>query len=353
MSTGSSRAAALPVAMRAVSLRAAQSMEVVELPRPEPAAGEVLVRLLGNGICGSDLHFWHHGPAGEPGVLGHEMCGEVVAVGAALDDGLLGVRGAIWSGNACGTCALCRDGLGHFCASAPTLGGFRPDTLGGLAEYVCVEPHRVLPADPALRIDQIALAEPLANAIRALDRDGVREARHCLVIGCGPLGLAHVAAARALGIPTVVAVEGRAKRRAAALAVGADEVIDPGDDLARACTARFGVGPDLVVECVGSPATTYLATSVVRPTGTVLLMGVCGEPFRVNTYRWLEREIVVRTSIGTGATEQRLALDWIEWGVVDVAPLISAHIGLDEVPEAFAALAAGADEVKIVVEHQR
>lgn len=339
--------------MKAVSLRSAHHMELIDLDTPTPAAGEVLVRMQANGICGSDLHFWHHGPAGEPGVLGHEMCGEVVGVGTGVDVAIIGARGAIWSGNSCGRCDLCAEGLGHFCGSASTLGGFKPDTLGGLAEYVCVEPHRVLSEDTGLDAAYVTLAEPLANALRSIDRDGVRDARHCVVIGCGPLGLAHVAAARAIGIPTIIAVEGRARRAAAALALGADEVLLPSDDVAHELTRRFRVGPDLVIECVGLPSTTYLATSLARPGGTVLLMGACGEPFRVNTYRWLQKELTIRTSIGTGAAEQRRALDLLTNGAIAAASFVSARISLAEVPEAFAALAAGADEVKIVVEHAR
>lgn len=341
-----------PGRMRAVSLRGPHDMAIVEFDRPDPGDGEVLVRMIANGICGSDLHFWHAGPVGPPGVLGHEMCGEVVATGAGVDDALLGTRGAIWAGNSCGVCAMCVEGLGHFCEAPPnSLGGFRAGTLGGLAEYACVEPHRVLGDATGLDPAVVTLSEPIGNAIRSLDRDGVRNARHAVVLGCGPLGLAHIAVARAIGVGTIVAVEGRARRAHAAARLGADEVFSPSDDLSRLITRRLGVGPDLVIECVGTPATTYLAGSIVRPGGTVLLMGICSSPFRVNTYRWIEKEVSIRTSVGTGADEQRRALCWLQDGTVDGAPLISARISLDEVPEAFAALDAGSDEVKIVVEH--
>jgi len=338
--------------MRAASLRGPHDMAIVELDRPEPDDGEVLVRLLANGICGSDLHFWRAGPAGPPGVLGHEMCGEIVATGRAVDASLLGARGAIWAGNSCGVCARCVAGLGHFCEAPPnSLGGFRAGMLGGLAEYVRVEPDRVLVDDHGLDPAIVTLAEPIGNAIRSLDRAGVRDARHVVVLGCGPLGLAHVAVARALGIPTIVAVEGRSRRAAAAARLGADEVLAPSDDVARSIAQRFGVGPDLVVECVGSPATTYLGGAILRPGGTMLLMGICGEAFRVNTYRWIEKELTIRTSVGTGAAEQRRALGWLQDATIDGASLISSRISLDEVPEAFAALDAGSDEVKVVVEH--
>ena len=342
----------LPTMMRAAMLRGPYDMTVADLARPTPGSGEVLVRMIANGICGSDLHFWHAGPAGPPGVLGHEMCAEIVAVGAGVPASHLGRRGAVWAGNSCGRCALCVEGLGHFCIDPPnSLGGFRTGALGGLAQFAVCEPHRVIDAAPTIDAAVVTLAEPLGNAVRSLDRDGVRDARHCVVLGCGPLGLAHVAVARTLGIRTVVAVEGRARRAAMARALGADDVLAPDDDVASWIRQRFGVGVDLVVECAGLPATTYLGGAIARPGGTLLLMGICGAPMKINTYRWIEKELTVRTSVGTGAAEQRRALELLQSGVIDGSSLVTSRISLAEVPEAFAALDAGSDEVKIVVEH--
>jgi 2-desacetyl-2-hydroxyethyl bacteriochlorophyllide A dehydrogenase len=339
--------------MLAASLRAPYDIEVVELPRPIPGRGEVLLRMLANGICGSDLHFWHHGPVGPPGVLGHEMAAEVVAVGPDVADGWLGRRGAVWAGDQCGACAYCVEGLGHFCSNPPnSLGGFRPGTLGGLAQFAVIEPARMLAdhcgLDPAI----VTLAEPLANAIRSLDRDQTRDARHCVVLGAGPLGLAHIAIARTLGFERVVAVEGRPRRAEVARSLGADEVLDPVSDVRGRIAGWFGVGVDLVVDCVGAQATTHLGGVLCRPGGTLLLMGICGAPVRVNTYRWIEKELTIRTSVGTGADDQRRALELLQSGVVDGSQIVTARISLDEVPAAFAELDAGSDEVKIVVEHR-
>ena len=339
--------------MLAASLRAPHDMAIVELARPEPGPGEVLVRMLANGICGSDLHFWHHGPAGPPGVLGHEMAAEIVALGPSVADAWLGQRGAVWAGNQCGVCAECGAGLGHFCSDPPnSLGGFRPDALGGLAQFAVIEPHRLLVDDCDLDPAIVTLAEPLANAIRSLDRARASEARHCVVLGAGPLGLAHIAVARWMGVERIVAVEGRRRRADVARQLGADEVLDPTTDVRGKVAEWFGVGVDLVVDCVGSQETTHLGGGLCRPGGTLLLMGICGSSVRVNTYRWIEKELTIRTSVGTGADEQRRALELLQRGVVDGSQIVTARIGLDDVPGAFAELDAGSDEVKIVVEHR-
>jgi (R,R)-butanediol dehydrogenase/meso-butanediol dehydrogenase/diacetyl reductase len=261
---------------------------------------------------------------------------------------------AIHAGNHCGVCDRCRAGLEHFCQSARGLGSISSDGWGGLAELVNVPSRNLLSPPVAVDAAEATLAEPLGNALRSLDPAHAPEigvARSAVVIGAGPLGLVHIAALRHYGVPHVVAVEGRGRRRAAALAMGADEVLMP-DEAGDAVARRFPVGPDVVVECVGTGPTSHLATTMVRPRGTVVLMGVCTEPFRVNTVRWLVKELTIRTSVGTGPSEQQRALDLIATRAVDVSSLITARIGLDEVADALEALSAGADEIKVVVMHR-
>jgi (R,R)-butanediol dehydrogenase/meso-butanediol dehydrogenase/diacetyl reductase len=246
---------------------------------------------------------------------------------------------------------MCRAGLEHFCREGKHLGSTGSPGLGGLAPFVSVPAAHVLPAPNGLDPGLITLAEPLANALRALDRPEVEHAATAVVIGCGPLGLMHLAALRHMGIDRVVAIEGRARRREAALELGAELVLDPSDNITAEVAAHFGPGPDLVVEAVGTKATTHLATDLVRPRGSVFLMGVCGEPFRVNTLRWLNKEITIRTSIGTSRDEQERGLALIATGAIDLSCLITRRISLAETPVMFEALDAGTDEIKVVVTH--
>ena len=329
--------------MTAVVHRDARLLRLEEIPVPEPAAGEVLVEVLANGICGSDLHVWKLPVReGELRVLGHEIAGRIAGTG---------VMGAVYAGGQCGLCPLCRAGLGHFCRDAQHLGSTGTPGLGGLAPFVAVRAEHVLPAPVGLEPALITLAEPLANALRALDRPEVDHAATAVIIGCGPLGLVHLAALRHLGVDRVIAIEGRPRRRDAAIELGAEAVLDPREDISARVAAHFGIGPDLVVEAVGTKGTTHLATDLVRPRGSVFLMGVCGEPFRVNTLRWLNKELTIRTSIGASREEHERALSLVASGAIDLSGLITRRVALADAPTMFDALDAGADEIKVVVTH--
>ncbi len=334
--------------MRALVHRGPMDLRLEKLAMPVAGLGETLVQVKANGLCGSDLHLWHleRGPE-VTAVLGHEICGMVIK-----PDGTRTLA-AIHGGDHCGACVHCDAGFSYYCRNGVrALGstGSHPG-LGGLAEFLVAPSTNVIPVphdlDPAI----VTLAEPLANALRSLDRPEIREAASLVVIGCGPLGLVHIAAAKHYGIKHVVAVEGRAKRAAAALALGADSVVDPADDVARELAKRFPIGPDVIVEAAGLATTAYQAFTLVRPGGSVVLMGICGQPFRINTFRWIAKELTIRTSIGTGLSEHQLAMDILASGAIDTRSLITARVRLEDAAEAFAALEAGADEIKVVVIH--
>ena len=141
------------------------------MPEPEAPDGHVVIRMLTNGLCGSDLEIWRTGRP-EPVILGHELAGEVMTGEHA------GRIAAVSQGNRCGTCELCRRGLEHYCKNAPGLGAVRfGGVYGGLGEYVTAPAERVMPApdgtDPAL----LSLAEPLAVSMRSLSHPEVGDRR--------------------------------------------------------------------------------------------------------------------------------------------------------------------------------
>jgi L-iditol 2-dehydrogenase len=338
--------------MRAVVQHAPEELRLEERPMPRPGRGEVLVRVRAAGICGSDLHFWKHAVYGEGVILGHEIAGEVASLGEGVRQLQLGQLGVVYAGIPCGGCPRCRDGLSFYCQDGHSLGTGGP--FGGLGEYLLTPAENFLAApegsDPAV----LTFSEPLANGIRCLDQPEVRSARSVLVIGAGPIGLSCLFAARQAGVERVWAVEGRPRRREAAHALGAERVLDPvGEDVAAAVGSTFPHGPDVIVEAVGLPETIHSSFRLARPHGTVLLMGVCMGTIEVLPVSWMLKELTIRSSLGCSLDEQRQALDWVAGSTPDARPLVTRRIRLDEVPGAMIDLARGADEIKVVVEHDR
>ena len=337
--------------MRALVQRAPRALEVVDIEDPAPGRGEVVVRTSAVGICGSDLKVWDIAAYGTGVVLGHEVAGVVEEVGDGVDESLIGTRAAVHGGISCGECQSCLDDLPYYCMSGLGLGG--SNGIGGLAERVVVPATNVLPISDSTDLAAASFAEPLANGLRLLDRPEVPGTHGALIIGAGPIGLVSLLAARARGVTGIVVVEGRRRRAEAALRLGAERVISPHDDIEHEVRRSFPGGPPIVIEAVGHPATVMQAMKLTRPGGSAFLMGVCGEPVRVNPFRWMTKELTIRTSIGTDLDRHAEATRLIDTGEVDASSLITSRISLDEAPDAFEALAGGADEIKVVVEHER
>jgi L-iditol 2-dehydrogenase len=338
--------------MRAAVQHAPGELRLEERPVPRPGPGEVLVRVRAAGICGSDLHFWKYAVYGAGVILGHEIAGEIASLGEGVGGLRPGQLGVVYAGIPCGRCLRCREGLSHYCQEGHSLGTGGP--FGGLGEYLLAPAESFLPApegsDPAV----LTFCEPLANGIRCLDQPELHQARSALVIGGGPIGLSCLIAARRAGVERIWLVEGRARRREAARALGAERVLDPVDDEVEATgETAFPRGPDLIVEAVGLPETIQSSFRLARPGGSVLLIGVCLGNIEVMPVSWMLKELSIRSTLGCSRDEQRRALAWVVEGDPDARPLVTRRIGLDEVPGAMTDLEAGADEIKVVVEHER
>jgi L-iditol 2-dehydrogenase len=338
--------------MRAAVQQGPGELRLEERPMPQPGPGEVLVRVRAAGICGSDLHFWKYAVYGAGAILGHEIAGEIASLGEAVGGLRPGQLGVVYAGVPCGRCPLCREGLSHYCEGGHSLGTGGP--FGGLGEYLLAPAESFLPApegsDPAV----LTFCEPLANGIRCLEQPELGQAGNALVIGGGPIGLSCLTAARRAGVERVWVVEGRARRREAARALGAERVLHPVDDEVEAVVeAAFPRGPDLIVEAVGLPETIHSSFRLARPGGSVLLIGVCLGNIEVMPVSWMLKELTIRSTLGCSREQQRRALDWVVGGEPDARPLVTRRIGLDEVPDAMIELAGGADEIKVVVEYDR
>jgi L-iditol 2-dehydrogenase len=274
--------------MRAAVIRGRGAVVLEELPRPEPGPGDVRVRVLACGICGSDLHLLQAGFFAPGAVPGHEFAGVVDAVGPGVTGVAPGTRVAVEPFRTCGTCAECEDGRDPCCREARLLGLHAP---GGLAEHVVVPAGRCFPAPAELRPEVAALAEPLAVCLHGLRRGRFSAGQRVLVLGAGSLGLLALVAARAAGAGEVWITARHAHQAALARELGADRVLDAGAAAELDAAAR-GRPVDLVVETVGGRSETFApGAAAARPGAAIVVLGVFLAPVVLETLPFLLKEL--------------------------------------------------------------
>lgn len=326
--------------MRAVRLQAVGRIEAVDVPTPDPGPGEVLVRVLAAGICGTDRHlFKGEFPCKPPVTLGHEFCGDVVACG----DGVRmppGTRIACDPNIACGTCDQCLRGRVNLCARNIAIGIHRD---GGFAEFATLPAHRALEVGD-LNPLHAAFAEPLACTLHGVDLGAPRPGESVIVLGGGVIGLLAVQLARNAGAD-VVLVTRHPDKRALAERLGATATAATEAD----ARALLPLGADLILECAGVAETVEMAPRLTRAGGRIVILGVLpkGEKVQIEPFDLLFREIQLLHSFINPFTQGR-AVAMLRRGQINVAPLISRTIPLSEAPRAIAE-AALPGEVKVLV----
>ncbi len=317
--------------MKAAVFRGPGHIEVTEIPTPEPAPGEVLVRVHYCGICGSDLEAYQTGMYESGLVIGHEFAGQVIALGQATHGWRVGDRVTAANVVPCGQCAYCLDGRASLCQQMLSP-GITFD--GGMAEYVRLPAsflHR-LPGEVSTR--QGALVEPLSIALHGVRSSAMRPGDRVLVLGAGPIGLLTLQCALIAGASQVMVVEAKPTRRALANEFGAAVVMNPQrDNLAvevGACTE--GLGPEVVFVCTSAAAAYQDALTLVRRGGQVFVLGLCVEPVPTDFMSLVLGELRIQGGyLGYGAFPA--AVEFIAQGRVRVEPLITHEITLDEVLE--------------------
>jgi len=318
--------------MLAVRWHARGDVRVEEVPPPgPPGPGELQLQVRWCGICGTDLEEWLSGPvfipadaphpvtgARAPLVLGHEFAGVVVAAGAGVSGPWPGQRVAVDTIVSCGSCHWCQRGELTRC---PALGALGLHADGGLAE-LCNAPARMcLPVPDTVADDAAALAEPLAVAVRALRRGGLRPGERVAVVGAGAVGLMAVQAAAAFGADSVAAVEPLPQRQALAVRLGAGRAVPPDD--------AGALEADVAVERAGSPSAIQTALQALRSGGRAVLLGIVTEPAPIAPMDLVRGEKSLIGSLSHVWDEDfREALHLLGRGAVQAAPLITDRIPL-------------------------
>lgn len=266
----------LPETMRAAVLHGPHVVSLEERPIPRPAPGEVLVRVLSVGLCGSDVHYYEHGRIGDhvvraPLVLGHEPSGEVVAHGDGAALHALGQRVSLEPGVPCRCCRQCLGGRYNLC---PRMRFFAtPPVDGAFCEYVVVHEAFAHPVPDSMTDDAAALLEPLSVGVWACQKARVSTGSRVLVTGAGPVGLLALQAARALGATEVLVSDVNPARLDLARELGATDVVAVGSTP----LADTGFEADVLLECSGSPQATQEGVRRVDRAGRVVLVGMGGD----------------------------------------------------------------------------
>ena len=348
-----------------------QKLVVADVPVPALGPGDVLVRTLACGICGSDLHALKHAEkfvetsrrAGNPFVMdlgrdvimGHEFCAEIVEHGPDTTKALrVGAR-------VCSRPTLMRP-------TGPQSIGYSNDNPGGYGEYMRLSEALLLEVPNGLSTEHAALTEPMAVGVHAVAKARLEPDDAPLVIGCGPVGLAVIAALRLRGVRPIVAADFSKRRRDLAAAVGADLVVDPAAttpwqswreaavyrDSSRAPALPPwipgpAVRPAVVFECVGVPGVLDQVMAAA-PRGTrIVVVGVCMEADTIHPMLGISKELNLQFVLGYTPDEFAATLRHIAEGAIPTAPLITGTVGIDGVADAFVALGSPERHAKILV----
>ena len=356
--------------MKAAIMRDAKIV-VDEMATPVPSEHEVLVKTLACGICGSDLHALKHGhdmvqTSLETGgsfvmdlskdiVMGHEFCAEVLDYGPNTNRTLKpGTR-------VCSFPTTVHNG------TLATV-GYSNLVPGGYSENMVLTESMLLPVPNGLSTAHAALTEPMAVGLHAVRMAKLNKAEVPLVIGCGPVGLAVIAALKRTGVGPIIAVDYSAKRRELAELMGADDIIDPSNTSPYESwknIAKYDANGNLMpiepfsgqsfregvfFECVGVPGVIDQIMAGAPSKGRIVVVGVCMEADQIRPLTAINKELNLQFVLGYQPEEFAETLHNIGEGYVDVAPLITSTVGLNGVAQAFEDLADPERHAKILVD---
>ncbi|MEY8014001.1 zinc-binding dehydrogenase [Mycobacterium servetii] len=334
--------------MRASVLRGGRMVYRDDVPDPVPGPGQVLVAVRSCGICGSDLHFAAHGDEvvamtervsggggmnidlGRDVFMGHEFSAEVLEAGPDTET----------------------HPAGTLVTSIPVVlsaKGVEPivysnNTIGGYAERMLLSAPLLLPVPNGLDFRHASLTEPMAVGLHAVNKSGVQPGETALVLGCGPIGIAIIAALAARGVEDIVAADFSPTRRELAAAMGAHRALDPAQG-----SPFDTVKPAVVFEAVGVPGIIDDVLLRARPGTRLVVAGVCMQADTVHPFFAIAKEINVQFVLAYSPEEFADSLRALAEGDIDVTPLITGQVGLDGVGAAFDDLADPERHCKVLV----
>ena len=297
-----------------------------QVPVPTPGPDQVLVRIKRIGVCGSDIHVYHgtHPYTSYPVTQGHEVSGQVAALGEYVDDLRVGDRVTIEPQVFCGRCHPCLHGKYNLCEKLKVM-GFQ--TTGTASDYFAVDASKVTKLPDGMSYSEGAMLEPLAVTVHAAKRFADLKGANAVVLGCGPIGILLIQSLKALGAAKVMATDISDYRLSLAARLGADRVVNTGkEDYAAALLETFGPDKaDVVYDCAGTDITMDQAIQNARKGSTIILVAVFGKRANVDLAKLNDSELDLNTSMMYRHEDYLDAIRLVNAGRIQLRPLQTAH----------------------------
>jgi len=340
--------------MKAAMLYGIKDLRIQDVNMPTVNDGEILVKVKAATTCGTDLKIYQRGYVSGviklPTVFGHEWAGDVVEVGKGVSYFQKGMRVRAGNSSPCLRCYMCQKGKFNLCEDMMWL-------WGAYAEYIKV-PQRIVTLNTQeipdhVTYEEAAVTEPLACVLHGVEEAGVKLGDSVAIIGAGPIGLLHLLTVKKIGAAKVVISDTVDERLRLAQKLGADETINAKqeDTVEKTKNLTSGYGADVVIEAIGTPATWEQALRMVRKGGTVLEFGGCPPEteIKVSTEQLHYGETAVMGAFHTTPAHFKKALNLIASGTINVKPLITNKMKLENIKRAFETLATSKADIKIAV----
>lgn len=326
--------------MKAIVIHAARDLRIEERPEEILGEGQLRLRLATGGVCGSDLHYYNHGGFGavrlkEPMILGHEVAAFVEALGPGVSGFRQGQLVAVSPSRPCAACTYCREGLPNHCLNMRFYGSAMPfpHIQGAFREVLVADATQCVDAT-GLDAGEAAMAEPLAVTLHATARAGSLLGKRVLVLGCGPIGVLSILAARRAGAQEIVATDLSDFTLSIARKAGADRVINSASEPEALAAFAQGKGHfDVLYECTGVAAALAAGIGALRPRGVILQLGLGGD-MNLPMMAITAKELELRGSFRFHA-EFAAGVRFMQEGLIDVKPLITHSLPLADAEEAF------------------
>lgn len=311
-------------------------IEFREVPTPEPAPGEALIKIMKIGVCGSDIHVYHgeHPFTSYPITQGHEVSGLVEKLGEGVTGLTVGQKVTIQPQVVCGECYPCRHGKYNLCEKLKVM-GFQ--TTGVASHYFAVDAKKVTPLPEGMGLDEGAMIEPLAVAVHAVRRAGDVTGQDICVLGAGPIGILVAQAAKGMGARRVMVTDVSGLRLDKAKECGADFCINTKEkDFGEALTECFGPDKaDVIYDCAGNNITMGQAIAHARKGSTIILVAVFAGMATVDLAVLNDHELDLNTSMMYRTEDYDTAIELVNQGKVQLTPLISKHFAFKDYLEAY------------------
>lgn len=318
--------------MKAIIFREGSQWNVETVETPIPGLGEVRLRVVRTGVCGTDEHLLHGGFIAKlPLIPGHEMLGEVESLGEGVTSPPVGTVVAVDNTIHCGDCGPCLSGRALFCQNFVSLGCNAP---GGFAEFVVVRAAKTFPTTD-LSNDVAVFAEPTACAMHGVDILGLTPASNVLIFGAGPTGLILSQLVRMAGAVRVTVAAPTESKLALARAFGADDTVQVDRANPSAALARLKSlapdGFDAIIEATGSTSLLDASPALTATGGTIMVYGVAAaDAFaRFSPYEVFSRELTIKGSFAQAFTMGR-AVAALRSGHIRVDGITTDVVGLDD-----------------------